>query len=82
MASTDLAHDEAANGRVKERRQFKIELAIFLFVNALLVAAWAVITVAGAHVTGELWPWPVATAIWATVVAVHGLSAYRVGPRA
>jgi hypothetical protein len=71
-----IAHDGAgALRRTKAQRHFRVQLAIFLIVNAALVAILAAATLAGARVGGELWPWPVAVAIWGARVAIEGYAA-------
>jgi hypothetical protein len=60
---------EAALRRVKEKRDFRNHLAVYLIVNALLVVIWAV---SGG---GYFWPiWPIAG--WGIGVAINLWTAY------
>jgi fatty acid desaturase len=68
---------ELARRCSKEQRAFKISLVIYLGVNALLLVLWAALAVAGVHVTGQLWPYPVVMVLWGVYVAVQGYTAYR-----
>jgi fatty acid desaturase len=79
MASTSDQRREVALRRSKAQRQrsFKVSLAIYLGVNAVLGVTWAVLTIAGVHVTGQLWPYPVVMGLWGAYVAVQGYTAYR-----
>jgi hypothetical protein len=63
--------------RVRVKRKFKINLVIFVSVNALLLAAWAVLAIAGVRTHSQLWPYPIAMGIWAALVALQGYAAYR-----
>ncbi|MGZ6256837.1 MAG: 2TM domain-containing protein [Candidatus Limnocylindria bacterium] len=63
--------------RIKFQRHFKLQLAIFVSVNTLLVVIFAVATLAGAQLSGQLWPWPLAVAIWGARVAAQGYAAYH-----
>jgi hypothetical protein len=64
---------EAAIKRVKAKRGFRIHLAIYLVVNALLVVVWAL---SGAR---YFWPIPVMLG-WGIGLAFHGWSAYLTQP--
>jgi hypothetical protein len=79
MASTSDQRREVALRRSREQRQrsFKISLVIYLGVNAVLGATWAVLTIAGVHMTGQVWPYPVVMVLWGAYVAVQGYTAYR-----
>jgi hypothetical protein len=68
---------EFALGRIRAKRKFKISLVIFVSVNALLLATWAALAIAGVHTHGQLWPYPIAMGIWAAYVALQGYAAYR-----
>jgi fatty acid desaturase len=63
--------------RIDEKTKFKISLAIFGSVNALLLVIWAAVTVVGVNVHGQLWPWPVVMGVWGVFVATQGYTAYR-----
>lgn len=60
---------EAALKRLKAKREFKTHLAVYVIVNALLVAIWAM---SGG---GYFWPiWPIVG--WGVGVAFNAWSAY------
>jgi hypothetical protein len=80
MKSTLDERRDPALGRMTEKRAFKISLAIFLSVNALLLVLWAALAVAGLRATGQLWPYPLVMGIWGVVLAVQGYTAYRGKP--
>ena len=59
METITIDRREHALKRVNDQRHFKLQLAIFVSVNTLLVVIFALATLAGAHVvSGQLWPWP------------------------
>ena len=61
---------DAAIERIKEKREFKIHVASYLIVNALLVGIWAV---SGG---GYFWPfWVIAG--WGIGLVLHGWQVYR-----
>jgi 2TM domain-containing protein len=68
---------EFALRRIRAKRKFKISLVIFVSVNALLLATWAALAIAGVPTHSQLWPYPIAMGIWAAYVALQGYAAYR-----
>jgi hypothetical protein len=66
------------------KRRFKILLSIYLGVNAILIATWAVLTAAGGSVAGpflvNLTIYIVAMALWGVYVLIQGINAYRSHP--
>jgi 2TM domain len=64
---------EAAIKRVKAKRGFRIHLAIYLVVNALLVVVWAL--------SGAGYFWPILVMLgWGIGLVFHGWSAYLKKP--
>ncbi len=64
---------EAAIKRVKARRGFRIHLAIYLVVNALLVVVWAM--------SGAGYFWPIFAMLgWGIGLVFHGWSVYLQKP--
>jgi len=66
----DQERREAAVGRIKEKRDFRKNLASYLVINAFLVGIWAI---SGA---GYFWPAWVMLG-WGVGLAFHGWNAYR-----
>lgn len=63
---------EVATRRVTERRDFRVHLAIYLAVNAMLWILWAAVT------GTDEFPWPIwVTLGWGIGVAVQWLSTRR-----
>ena len=77
METITIDRREHALKRVNDQRHFKLQLAIFVSVNTLLVVIFAMATLAGAQVSGQLWPWPLVVAIWGARVAAQGYAAYH-----
>ena len=64
---------ELAYKRVKEKRDFRSHLAVYVIVNAMLVVIWAL---SGA---GYFWPvWPMAG--WGVGLVLHAWSAFLEKP--
>jgi uncharacterized membrane protein len=60
---------QAAIGRLKAKRDFRIHLAVYLIVNTMLVVIWA------ATGAGYFWPiWPIAG--WGIGLAFHAFNVY------
>ena len=67
----DQERRDAAIKRIKNKRDFRNHLVIYVVVNAFLVGIWAF---SGA---GYFWPaWPMLG--WGVLLALHGWDAYRV----
>ena len=64
---------ELAIKRLKEKRDFKTHVAVYLIVNTMLVVIWA------ATGAGYFWPiWPIAG--WGVGLAFNAWTAYRQRP--
>jgi hypothetical protein len=61
--------------RVKAKNYFKVHLALYLAINALLVAIWAFTRSEGAG--GQIFFWPIFVIVgWGIGVAINGYAAY------
>jgi type III secretory pathway component EscR len=72
----------ARRWRIQEQRAFKINLVIYLGVNAMLVVIWTVLTVAGVRMIVQPLPqgffYPIIPiVVWGIFVAINGYTAYR-----
>ena len=68
---TDEQRDRAIR-RIRAKQAFRVHVAVYLTVDALLVAIWAFVSV------GYFWPiWPILG--WGVGVVAHAVSVY-VGP--
>jgi hypothetical protein len=66
-----------AGDRSRKVRSFRLNLAIFLGVNLILLIIAAALLAAGYPFGGSLWPYPVLMGLWAILVAVQGYRAYH-----
>ncbi len=65
----DSERREAALARVKGKREFRTHVAVYLIVNAMLVAIWAL------SGQGYFWPvWPILG--WGVGLAIHGWTVF------
>ena len=72
MTEQDIER-QAAIKRVKAKRGFRMHLAIYLIVNALLVAIWAL--------SGAAYFWPAWAMLgWGIGLVFHGWSVYFLKP--
>ena len=68
MNQIDSQRQEAI-GRLKSRREFASHLIVYVVVNAMLVALWAITT------GGYFWPiWPLLG--WGVGLVLHGWTVY------
>jgi hypothetical protein len=80
MTVTEDRRREIAVKRLKEKSDFRVHLLIYLTVNAMLIAFWAVtggvaLTAAGAHMSSFFWPiFPLLG--WGVGLVAHGYTAY------
>jgi hypothetical protein len=73
MESTAETRTEQAANQIKASRRFKVNLLIYLSVNALIILAWAVLAAAGVamkHMTLNLAIYLGVMAIWAARIAI------------
>jgi hypothetical protein len=66
--------------RVKVQKRFKVNVVIYLGVNALLAAAWLAVTVAGVSMSNSgisLAIYVGLMVLWGARVVLDGLRAYR-----
>jgi hypothetical protein len=70
-------HGTALDDHAHRIRGFRINLAIFLGVNLLLLILLGALVLGGLRIGGELWPYPVVMGLWGLRVAFQGYRAYR-----
>jgi Flp pilus assembly protein TadB len=73
MENTAQTQTERAADEIKARRRFKINLLIYLSVNALIILAWAVLAAVGVamkHMALNLAIYLVVMAIWGARIAI------------
>ncbi|MGZ4120172.1 MAG: 2TM domain-containing protein [Actinomycetota bacterium] len=68
--------ERQARDRSREKA-FRVNLVIFLSVNALLLLVWVVLTVAGVRLHSHLWPWPVLMVLWGIRIGVSARNVHR-----
>jgi hypothetical protein len=61
----------------RDVRAFKLDVTIFIVVNAVLLVIAGALLIAGFRFGGELWPYPVVMGLWAVRIAIEGHRAYR-----
>ncbi|HYM49745.1 MAG TPA: 2TM domain-containing protein [Candidatus Limnocylindrales bacterium] len=76
MPQTPEGRRALAIKRIKAKNDFKIHLAVYLIVNAMLVVIWAFTTAGQPFPQGFFWPIFV-IAGWGIGVVINGYVAYR-----